>query len=93
MNTNLQQHIQNCYDALNRPDANQPVLLSRQNNIFSREWVNMKLRTLHIMNFTSPSHRKTIGRHVVELAGADAERALIKLSEIFSHSRKVITRR
>lgn len=99
MNTNLQQHIQHCYDALNRPDVNQPVFLSRQGSIYSREWVNMKLRGykvkyhLHIRNYTSHSHRKTFGRHVVELAGADAERALIRLSEIFSHSSTAITRR
>ena len=44
-------------------------------------------------NDTSHSHRKTFGRHIVEMAGADAERALIKLSEIFSHSSTAITRR
>ena len=59
----------------------------------------MKLRTykvkyhLHIRNYTSHSHRKTFGRHVIEMAGTDAERALIKLSEIFSHSSTAITRR
>ena len=99
MNQNLQKHINACYDALNHPDVNQPVFLSRQNSIYSREWVNIKLRGykvkyhLHIRNYTSHSHRKTFGRHVVELAGADAERALIKLSEIFSHSSTAITRR
>ena len=99
MNENLQKHIQSCYKALNSPDANQPVFLSRQGSIYSREWVNMKLRTykvkyhLHIRNYTSHSHRKTFGRHVIEMAGTDAERALIKLSEIFSHSSTAITRR
>ena len=99
MNTNLQQHIQNCYDALNSPDATQPVFLSRQGTIYSREWVNMKLRGykvkyhLHIRNYTSHSHRKTFGRHVIEMAGPNSEIALIKLSEIFSHSSTAITRR
>ena len=99
MNGNLQKHIAACYAALDNPDTNQPVFLSRQGGIYSREWVNMKLRQykvryrLNIKNYTSHSHRKTFGRHIVEMAGADAERALIKLSEIFSHSSTAITRR
>ena len=99
MNTNLQKHISACHDALNRPDVNQPVFLSRQNTVYSREWVNMKLRSykvkyhLHIKNYTSHSHRKTFGRHVIEMAGPNSEIALIKLSEIFSHSSISITRR
>ena len=99
MNGNLQKHIAACYAALGNPDSNQPVFLSRQGSIYSREWVNMKLRQykvryrLNIKNYTSHSHRKTFGRHLVEMAGADAERALIKLSEIFSHSSTAITRR
>ena len=99
MNENLQKHIAACHNALGSPDVNQPVFLSRQNTIYSREWINLKLRQykvkyhLHIRNYTSHSHRKTFGRHVVELAGTDAERALIKLSEIFSHSSTAITRR
>ena len=99
MNINLQQHIQHCYDALNSPDVNQPVFLSRQNTVYSREWVNLKLRQykvkyhLHIRNYTSHSHRKTFGRHVLEMAGPNSEIALIKLSEIFSHSSTAITRR
>ena len=99
MNQNLQKHINACYDALNRPDVNQPVFLSRQGSIYSREWVNHKLRQykvkyhLHIKNYTSHSHRKTFGRHVLEMAGPNSEIALIKLSEIFSHSSTSITRR
>ena len=99
MNANLQKHIAACHAALGKPDSHQPVFLSRQGSIYSREWVNMKLRQykfkyrLNIKNYTSHSHRKAFGRHIVEMAGADAERALIKLSEIFSHSSTAITRR
>lgn len=99
MNGNLHKHIVACHEALGSPDRDQPVFLSRQNTVYSREWVNLKLRQykvkyhLHVRNYTSHSHRKTFGRHVVELAGTDAERALIKLSEIFSHSSTAITRR
>lgn len=99
MNTNLQKHIQNCYNALGSPDISQPVFWSRQNTVYSREWVNAKLKTykvkyhLHIKNYSSHSHRKCFGRHVVEMAGANAEKALIKLSSIFSHSSCEVTRR
>ena len=99
MNINLQKHIQECYSALGSPDTKQPVFLSRQNTIYSREWVNMKLKTykskyrLHLKNYSSHSHRKCFGRHVVEMAGVNAEKALIKLSSIFSHSSIDCTRR
>ncbi len=99
MNTNLQKHIQNCYNALGSPDISQPVFWSRQNSVYSREWVNAKLKTykvkyhLHIKNYSSHSHRKCFGKHVVEMAGANAEKALIKLSSIFSHSSCEVTRR
>lgn len=98
MNADLQRHIQNCYRELGSPDLDQPVFWSRQKTIYSREWVNSKLKAykvkyrLNIKNYTSHSHRKCFGRHVVEMAGANAETALIKLSQIYSHSSVAITR-
>ena len=47
---------------------------------------------IFIKNYTSHSHRKCFGRHVIELAGPQVEIALVKLSEIFSHSSIAITR-
>ncbi len=99
MNESLQNHIQACYHALGSPDLDEPVFRSRQGTVYSREWVNMKLKYyktkyhLNIKNYSSHAHRKTFGAHVVEMAGENAERALIKLSEIFSHSSVQITRR
>ncbi len=99
MNENLKEHIRDCYLALGSPDLDEPVFLSRQKTIYSREWVNAKLKYyktkyhLNIKNYSSHSHRKTFGAHVVNMAGENAERALIKLSEIFSHSSIQITRR
>ena len=99
MNPALQKHIRSCYKALGCPPAEQPVFLSRQHTIYSREWVNMRLKEykvkyrLGIKNYTSHSHRKCFGRHVIELAGPQVEIALVKLSEIFSHSSIAITRR
>lgn len=99
MNANLQKRIRDCYNVLGCPPVSQPVFLSRQHTIYSREWVNMQLKRykvkyrLNIKNYTSHSHRKTFGRHVIELAGPQVELALVKLSEIFSHSSTAITRR
>lgn len=99
VNNSLKRHINECYKALNLPDQNEFVFVSRLGTVYSREWVNMRLKEyrvkykLSIKAYSSHSHRKTFGRHIVELAGVDAEKALIKLSEIFSHSSLEITRR
>ena len=99
VNKDLKKHIEDCYKALGSPASNEPIFLSRLGTIYSREWVNMRLKEykikykLNIKSYSSHSHRKTFGRHIVERAGADAERALIKLSEIFSHSSCEIPRR
>lgn len=99
VNKDLKKHIENCYKALRSPEQNNPIFLSRLGTIYSREWVNMRLKEfkikyrLSIKSYSSHSHRKTFGRHIVERAGADAEKALIKLSEIFSHSSCEITRK
>ena len=99
VNKDLKKHIEDCYKALSSPALTEPIFLSRLNTIYSREWVNMRLKEfkvkyrLSIKSYSSHSHRKTFGRHIVERAGADAEKALIKLSEIFSHSSCEITRR
>ncbi len=47
---------------------------------------------LKIAHFSTHSLRKTFGRRVVEMAGANSEIALIKLSDIFQHSSVKITR-
>ena len=100
INRALRKHIEDCYQALNSPELNEYIFISnRLGKVWSREWVNMRLKEyrkkyhLSIKHYSSHSHRKTFGRHIVELAGADAEKALIKLSEIFSHSSTEITRR
>lgn len=99
LNLQLKKHIEDCYVALNSPKQTEYIFISRLGRVWSREWVNMKLKDfkkkyrLSINHYSSHSHRKTFGRHIVERAGTDAEKALIKLSEIFSHSSCEITRR
>ena len=99
VNKSLKKHIEDCFKALKPSKTTEPIFLSRLNTIYTREWVNMRLKEyrikyrLSIKSYSSHSHRKTFGRHIVERAGVDAEKALIKLSEIFSHSSCEITRR
>lgn len=99
LNVQLKKHIEDCYMALNSPKQTEYIFISRLGRVWSREWVNMRLKDfkkkyrLSIKHYSSHSHRKTFGRHIVERAGVDAEKALIKLSEIFSHSSCEITRK
>ena len=99
LNVQLKIHIEDCYMALSSPKQTEYIFISRLGRVWSREWVNMRLKDfkkkyrLSIKHYSSHSHRKTFGRHIVERAGVDAEKALIKLSEIFSHSSCEITRK
>lgn len=99
LNVQLKKHIEDCYMALSSPKQTEYIFISRLGRVWSREWVNMRLKDfkkkyrLSIKHYSSHTHRKTFGRHIVERAGADAEKALIKLSEIFSHSSCEITRK
>lgn len=69
---------------------------SRQNNRALCEGFLVKLLKyrygLKIAHFSTHSLRKTFGRRVVEMAGANSEMALIKLSDIFQHSSVKTTR-
>ena len=99
INKGFQQHIKDCHDALKIKDDAQPCFLTRFGSVLSvqmanRHFKNIKARyKVKIKNFSTHSLRKTFGRRVVEMAGADAEMALIKLSEIFNHSSPMVTRR
>ena len=99
LNVQLKKHIEDCYMALSSPKQTEYIFISRLGRVWSREWVNIRLKDfkkkyrLSIKHYSSHSHRKTFGRHIVERAGVDAEKALIKLSEIFSHSSCEITRK
>ena len=99
INKSFQQHIQDCHDALRIKDDTQPCFLTRFGSVLSvqmanRHFKNLKVRyQVKVKNFSTHSLRKTFGRRVVEMAGSDAEMALIKLSEIYNHSTPMVTRR
>lgn len=99
INKGFQRHIKDCKDALAVVDLSEPCFISRAGSIYTIQAMNRNLKLikskygLHLNNFSTHSLRKTFGRRVVEMAGADSEMALIRLSEIFQHSSVMITRR
>ena len=72
---------------------------STKKMVFSTQRINVLLKEmkeryhLKIDNFSTHTLRKTFGRKVVEMAGENAEVALIKLMELFNHSSLAITKR
>lgn len=99
INAAFQQHIRNCYDALNIEHLDEHCFLNNRGTVQSTQSINRHLKTikarynLDVEHFSTHSFRKTFGRKVVESAGEHSEMALIKLSEIFNHSSPMITRR
>jgi site-specific recombinase XerD len=73
--------------------------ISSKKMVFSTQRINVLLKEmkeryhLKIDNFSTHTLRKTFGRKVVEMAGENAEVALIKLMELFNHSSLAITKR
>lgn len=99
INQDFQKHIRECYDALHITDPNEYCFLSTKKVVFSTQRINVLLKeikqryNLKIENFSTHTLRKTFGRKVVEMAGENAEVALIKLMELFNHSSLAITKR
>ena len=99
VNQQLQRHIKDCYTALGKPASTQYCLISQMGTVLTIQRINVIFKglknkySLHINNFSTHSMRKTFGRQIVDMAGANSEMALIKLSEIFGHSSIAITRR
>ena len=98
INQDLQDHARKCYKALHLTDPTRKAFISRKKTVYSIQRVNVifkELRSryaLHIAHFSSHSLRKTFGRRVVEMAGPNAETALIRLSEIYQHASVKCTR-
>ena len=100
INKGFQQHVRDCHEALGIKDDTRPCFLSRFGSVLTIQMVNRHFKAIKVKyqikvrNFSTHSLRKTFGRRVVDMAGTDAEMALIKLSEIFNHSGgTAITRR
>lgn len=99
LNSQLQKHIQLCYDSIQPYSREEPIFLSQKKTVFTIQRLNVMLKelkaryNLKIHNFSTHSLRKTFGRKVFESSGVNAELALVKLSYLFNHSNTTVTRR
>lgn len=99
INQKLIRHIADCYNQINPKSPKEHIFLSQKHTLYSVQRVNAILKglktkyNLKIKNFSSHSFRKTFGREIFSRSGAQAELAIVKLSELFNHSSPAVTRR
>ena len=99
LNSQLQQHIQECYEHIQPIGLKAPILVSQKGTIFSVQRINIILKEikkkyrLKVKNFSCHSLRKTFGRQVYNMNSENSELALVKLMELFNHSSISITKR
>ena len=99
INTQLGQHIKECYEQIEPIGINAPILVSQKGTVFTIQRINVILKEvkkkykLHIGNFSCHSLRKTFGRQVYNMNSDNSELALVKLMELFNHSSVSITKR
>ena len=98
INPNFAKHIADCKAALKVSD-DAHCFLSQKGSVISIQRINVRLKEIkfkyriNIEHFSTHTLRKTFGRKVVEMAGDNADMALIRLSELYQHSSLAITRR
>jgi integrase len=99
INNQLKKHINDCYSQIKPHSTKEQIFLSQKGTVYSIQRINVILKDLRtkyklkIKNFSSHSLRKCFGREIFNRSGANAELALVKLSELFNHSNPAITRR
>jgi integrase len=96
INRDLQHIIEDCYEMI-QPKSNF-VFTNRRGKVISIQYLNRELKKikieykLNIRNFSTHSFRKSFGREFWRRHNY-SDRALILLSELFSHSSVQITKR
>lgn len=99
LNSQLQQHIQECYEHIKPISVKSPILVSQKGTVFTIQRINVILKDikrkyrLKVKNFSCHSLRKTFGRQVYNMNSENSELALVKLMELFNHSSLAITKR
>ena len=99
INTQLGQHIKECYEQIEPIGINAPILVSQKGTVFTIQRINVILKEvkmkykLRLGNFSCHSLRKTFGRQVYNMNSDNSELALVKLMELFNHSSVTITKR
>ena len=99
LNSQLRQHIQECYEHIQPIGMKAPILVSQKGTVFTIQRINVILKEikrkyrLKVKNFSCHSLRKTFGRQVYNMNSDSSELALVKLMELFNHSSIAITKR
>ena len=99
LNSQLQQHIRECYEHIQPIGLKAPILVSQKGTVFTIQRINVILKEikrkyrLKVKNFSCHSFRKTLGRQVYNMNSENSELALVKLMELFNHSSLAITKR
>ena len=99
LNSQLQQHIQECYEHIQPIGLKAPILVSQKGTVFTIQRINVILKEikkkyrLKVKDFSCHSLRKTFGRQVYNMNSENSELALVKLMELFNHSSLAITKR
>ena len=99
LNSQLQQHIQECYEHIQPIGLKAPILVSQKGTVFTIQRINVILKEikrkyrLKVKNFSCHSLRKTFGRQVYNMNSENSELALVKLMELLNHSSLAITKR
>ena len=99
LNSQLQHHIQECYEHIQPIGMKAPILISQKGTVFTIQRINVILKEikrkyrLKVKNFSCHSLRKTFGRQVYNMNSENSELALVKLMELFNHSSLAITKR
>ena len=99
LNSQLQQHIRECYEHIQPIGLKAPKLVSQKGTVFTIQRINVILKEikrkyrLKVKNFSCHSLRKTFGRQVYNMNSENSELALVKLMELFNHSSLAITKR
>jgi site-specific recombinase XerD len=99
LNSQLQQHISDCYNSIAPIGVKAPILVSQKGTVYTVQSINRILKQiksryrLKVKNFSCHSLRKTFGRQVYNMNNESSELALVKLMELFNHSSVSITKR
>jgi integrase len=97
LNPDIKKIIKECFLGI-LPNKKDFIFTNKNNEVFSIQFVNQKLKSIKIKyhlsldKFSTHTFRKTFGIQVLEENGY-SEKALILLSDLFNHSNKQITKR
>ena len=98
VNRGFQEHIKRCYAKMRPRHSADLVFISKYGKPYTTNRLNVILKgirvkyRLNITHFSTHTLRKTFATRIYKMAGDKSEDALIRLSQMFSHSSPSITR-